>query len=65
MPVILPREKWAAWLGEHEADADSCQVEVAPRLHAQSFGRRILTGSAAVAKARPLHETRQTKTAGR
>jgi len=20
MPVILPREKWAAWLGEHEAD---------------------------------------------
>src|SRR5712671_355430 len=22
MPVILPREKWAAWLGEREADAD-------------------------------------------
>jgi putative SOS response-associated peptidase YedK len=22
MPVILPREKWATWLGEHEADPD-------------------------------------------
>jgi len=22
MPAILSREKWAAWLGEHEADAD-------------------------------------------
>ena len=22
MPVILPREKWATWLGEREADAD-------------------------------------------
>ena len=22
MPAILPREKWAAWLGEHETDAD-------------------------------------------
>jgi putative SOS response-associated peptidase YedK len=22
MPVILPREKWATWLGKHEADAD-------------------------------------------
>jgi putative SOS response-associated peptidase YedK len=22
MPAILPRDKWAAWLGEREADAD-------------------------------------------
>ena len=22
MPVILPREKWATWLGEHEVDFD-------------------------------------------
>src|SRR3984893_10897263 len=22
MPIILPREKWATWLGEREADAD-------------------------------------------
>ena len=22
MPVILPREKWTAWLGEREADTD-------------------------------------------
>ena len=22
MPAILPREKWAAWLGEREADMD-------------------------------------------
>ena len=22
MPAILPREKWAAWLGERESDAD-------------------------------------------
>ena len=22
MPAILSREKWAAWLGEHEIDAD-------------------------------------------
>jgi putative SOS response-associated peptidase YedK len=22
MPVILPREKWATWLGELDADAD-------------------------------------------
>ena len=22
MPVVLPREKWATWLGEREADAD-------------------------------------------
>ena len=22
MPVILPREKWATWLGERDADAD-------------------------------------------
>ena len=22
MPVVLPREKWATWPGEHEADPD-------------------------------------------
>jgi putative SOS response-associated peptidase YedK len=22
LPVVLPRERWATWLGEHEADPD-------------------------------------------
>ena len=46
MPVILPREKWAAWLGEREADADELRWMIlrpypAGLLRAYPVGSRV------------------------
>ena len=46
MPVILPHEKWAAWLGEREADADELRWMIlrpypAELMRAYLVGQRV------------------------
>jgi putative SOS response-associated peptidase YedK len=45
MPVILPREVWATWLGENQASADELQALLKPfpaeRMRAYSISSRV------------------------
>jgi len=43
MPIILPREKWAVWLGERKADPDELRWMIL-RPYPASLTRAYLVG---------------------